>query len=59
MSKKLVQLLIVTDRELQVAGNDTGLLVVTGGVASQLENFGGEVLKNGGEVDRSTWKGFV
>ena len=35
-------------------GNDTGLLVVTGGVASQLENLGSEVLKDGGEVDGST-----
>ena len=32
-------------------GDDTGLLVVTGGVASQLEDFGSQVLKDGGEVD--------
>jgi hypothetical protein len=37
-----------------VTGNDTGLLVVTSSVASKLENFSGEVLKNGGEVHRCT-----
>ena len=54
VTQKLVQLLIVADGELQVAGDDTGLLVVTGGVASQLEDFGSEVLENGSEVNGST-----
>jgi len=54
VSKELVQLLVVPDGELKVAGNDTGLLVVTSGVASQLEDLGREVLKNSGEVDGST-----
>ena len=54
VAKKLVQLLIVADGELQMPGDDTGLLVVTGGVASQLENLSSEVLENGGEVDGST-----
>lgn len=54
MAQKLVQLLIVSDGELKVTGNDTGLLVVSGSVASQLEDFSGEVLKNSGEVDGST-----
>jgi hypothetical protein len=51
MSKKLVQLLIVADGELQVTGDDTGLLVVTGGVAGQLEDLSCQVLEDGGEVD--------
>lgn len=34
--------------------DDTGLLVVTSGIASQFEDLGSEVLKNGGEVDGST-----
>jgi len=51
VSKKLVQLLIVTNGELEVTGNDTRLLVVTSGVASELEDFSSEVLENGGEVD--------
>jgi hypothetical protein len=54
VSEKLVQLLVVADGELKVTGDDTGLLVVTSGVASQLEDFGSEVLKNGSEVNGST-----
>ena len=54
VTQELVQLLVVSDGELQVTGNDTGLLVVTGSVASQLENLSSEVLENGGEVDGST-----
>lgn len=44
-------LLIVTDGELQVTGHDTLLLVITGGVASQLEDLGGKVFEDGSEVD--------
>jgi hypothetical protein len=49
--EKLVQLLIIANGELEMAGNDTSLLVVTSGVASQLKNFGSEVLEDGSEVD--------
>ena len=34
--QKLVELLVVTDSQLQMSGDDTGLLVVTGSVASEL-----------------------
>jgi hypothetical protein len=54
VSEKLVQFLIVSDGELEMTGNDTGLLVVAGGVASQLKDFRREVLENGSEVDGST-----
>jgi len=54
VSEELVQLLVVADGELQVTGDDTGLLVVTSGVTSQLEDFGSEVLEDGSEVDGST-----
>ena len=54
VSEKLVQLLIVPDGELEMAGDDTGLLVVAGSVTGQLENLGSEVLKDGSEVDGST-----
>lgn len=53
-TKQLVQLLIVANGKLEVTGNDTGLLVVTGSVASKLKNFGSEVLKDGSEVNGST-----
>ena len=49
--KKLVQLLVVADGQLNVAGDDAGLLVVASGVSGQLENLSGQVLDDGGEVD--------
>ena len=49
--QKLVQLLVVADGQLKVTGDDPGLLVVTGSVACQLKNFGGEVLEHGRQVD--------
>ena len=54
VTEKLVQLLIVPDGELEMAGDDTRLLVVAGSVASQLENLSSEVLEDGSEVDGST-----
>lgn len=54
VTQELVQLLIVADGELEVTGDDTGLLVVTGGVTSQLEDFSSEVLEDGSQVDGST-----
>lgn len=51
VTQKLVQLLIVPDGELKVAGDNTGLLVVASGVAGQLENLGRQVLENRCEVD--------
>lgn len=35
----------------EVAGDDTRLLVVTGGIAGELENLSGQVLEHGREVD--------
>ena len=52
--QQLVQLLVVTDGELEVTGDDPGLLVVTSGVAGQLENLSGQVLHDGGHVDGGT-----
>jgi len=54
VSQKLVQFLIVSDGELKMTGNDTGLLVVTGSVTSQLKNFGRKVFEDSSEVDGST-----
>lgn len=54
VAQKLVQLLIVPDGELEMSGDDTGLLVVTCGVSCQLENLSSEILKDSSEVDRST-----
>lgn len=55
MSEELVQLLIVADGELQMTRDDTGLLVVTSGVASQLKNLSSEVLQDSSQVDGGTF----
>lgn len=52
--EQLVQLLVVPDGQLKVTGDDPGLLVVTGSVASQLEDLSCEVLHDGGHVDGSS-----
>ena len=49
--KKLVQLFVVADGELKMTWDDSGLLVVTGGVTCQLENFSSQVFQNCGKVD--------
>ena len=54
VTKKLVQFFVVADGELEMTWDDTSLLVVTSGVASQFENFCRKVLKHGSEVDGST-----
>ena len=54
MSEKLVELLIVPDGELEVTRDDTGLLIVAGGVTSKLEDFSCKVFKDSCEVDGST-----
>lgn len=50
-SQELVEFLVVSDGELQVTWDDSGLLVVAGSVSGQLENFSAEVFQNSGEVD--------
>ena len=54
MPEKLVQFLIVSDSELEMTRDDTGLLVVAGSVTSQFEDFGCEVLKDSCEIDGGT-----
>ena len=49
-AEQFVELLVVAHGQLQVAGDDTGLLVVPGGVASQLQDLSREVLQDGGQV---------
>ena len=54
VSQKLVQLLVVADGQLEMTRDDTGLLVVTGGVASKFEDFSSEVFEHGCKVDWGT-----
>ena len=52
--EQFVQLLVITDGQLQVTGDDPGLLVVTGGVSCQLQNLSCQVLHDGSQVDWGT-----
>jgi hypothetical protein len=45
-----IEFLVTTDGELQVAWRDALDLEVLCGVSSELEDFGGEVFEDGGEV---------
>ena len=54
VSHKLVELLIVSDGELDVSGHNSSLLVVLSGVSSELEDLSGEVLKDCSEVHGGT-----
>ena len=53
-AEELVEFFVVADGELKVAGSDAGLLVVAGGVAGKLEDFGAEVFHDSGEVHGGT-----
>jgi hypothetical protein len=53
LSNKLGELFIVSDGELEMSWSDSRLFVVSGGVASELDDFGGQVLEDGGHVDGS------
>ena len=48
------ELFVVLDGELKMSGVDSTLLVFLGGVASELDDLGGEVLEDSGQVDGST-----
>jgi hypothetical protein len=43
VTEKLVELLVVSDGELEVSRDDSRLLVVPGSVTGELEDLGGEV----------------
>ncbi|XP_059190855.1 uncharacterized protein LOC131973035 [Centropristis striata] len=50
-TQQLVELLVVADSQLQVTGDDPGLLVVAGSVSSQLQDLSGQVLQHSRQVD--------
>jgi hypothetical protein len=52
--EELVQFLVVSDSELKMTGDDSALLVVSGSVSSQLENFSSEVLHDCSKIDWGT-----
>jgi len=51
-SQQLVQFLVIADGQLEMAGDDPGLLVVTGSIASQLKDLSSQILHHGSQVDR-------
>ena len=48
---KGVEFLVAADGELEMAGRDALDFEVLGGVAGEFEDFGGQVLQDGGDVD--------
>lgn len=54
MPQKFVEFLVISNGELEMTWDDTGLLVITGCVSGQLKNFSSEVFENGGEINRCT-----
>lgn len=54
MAQKLIQFLIVANGELEVARDNTRLLVVASCVTGQFENFGSEILEDSRKVNGST-----
>ena len=52
LAEELVQLLVIADGELKVPGDDPGPSVVLGGISRELEKLSGQLLEDGGHVDR-------
>merc|ERR550514_1985179 len=53
-SHESVELLVVSDGELEVSWHDSASLVVLGGISCELENLSGEVFEDSGHVDWGT-----
>ena len=51
VTEELVQLLVVLDRELEMARNNTLLLVVASGIACEFENLSGKVFEDSSKVN--------
>ncbi|XP_073502315.1 uncharacterized protein [Phyllobates terribilis] len=48
-----VELLVIAHRQLQVTGDDAGLLVVPGSIAGQFQDLSSQILQHSGQIDRS------
>jgi len=51
VGQKLVEFFVVSDGEKNVSWDNSGLLVVLGGVTGEFQNFSSQIFKNGGEID--------
>ena len=54
ISEQLVQLFVVLDGQGNVTRHDTGLFIVSCGVAGQFQDFGAQVFQHGRQVDWGT-----
>ena len=52
--QEFVQFFVITDGQLQVTGDDSCLLVVTGSVSCQFQHFSGQVFHDSCQIDGST-----
>jgi hypothetical protein len=50
-AQKFPQFVVVSDRQLNVAGDDSGLLVVTGSISGQFQHLGGQIFQDSSNVD--------
>lgn len=48
-----IQLFVTADGELEMAGSDALDLEILGSVSCKFEDFGGQVLEDGGDIDSS------
>jgi hypothetical protein len=53
LAQELVQLLVVSDSELNVSGDDSHLLALLSGVSGEFQDLSDHVLQHGGEVHGS------
>ena len=53
-SKELAELLIIADGKLDVAGDNTVLLVVAGSISSELKDLSSQVLEDSSKVHGGT-----
>ena len=53
-SEQFVQLLVVPDGQLEMSGDDTGLLVIPSGVSGQLQDFSSQIFEDCGQIDGGT-----
>ena len=53
-TQELVQFFVVSDGQLKMSWDDSLFLVVTGSVASQLQDFSRQVFQDGSQVDWSS-----
>ncbi|XP_014237177.2 uncharacterized protein LOC106659257 [Trichogramma pretiosum] len=52
--QEFVQFFVIADGQLEMSGDDPGLLVVTSGITCQLEDLSGQVFHDGSQVDWSS-----